>query len=143
VTRSVEGLGDAHDDGPWHRRRGRKRLLDLSEDGEPVTRADSTDASAPVGPPGIGLIDDLEHGRRRRHRLVWVGGLSVVLVVTLPLAVGLGPVAIAPGTVTEIITYHLLGWPSTANWSGADDSIVWLVRMRGCCSGRSSARVWP
>lgn len=60
---------------------------------------------------------------------MWVGGLGVLLVATLPVAVGLGPVGIAPGTVARIITHHLVGWPRTESWSGAQDSIVWLVRM--------------
>ncbi|MGH3902029.1 MAG: FecCD family ABC transporter permease [Pseudonocardiaceae bacterium] len=80
-------------------------------------------------PPEVSLIDDLDHGKRRRHTVLWLGGLGVLLVVTLPVAVGLGPVGIAPGTVTQIVTYHLFGWPETASWSGAEDSIVWLVRM--------------
>lgn len=80
-------------------------------------------------PPEVPLIDDLDHGKRRRHTLLWVGGLGLLLIVTLPVAVGLGPVGIAPGTVTRIVTYHLVGWPQTVSWSGAEDSIVWLVRM--------------
>ncbi|MGH3565574.1 MAG: hypothetical protein ACRDRH_05990 [Pseudonocardia sp.] len=32
-----------------------------------MTRADSTVASAPPGAPDLGLIDDLDHGRRRRR----------------------------------------------------------------------------
>ncbi|MGH3565559.1 MAG: FecCD family ABC transporter permease [Pseudonocardia sp.] len=94
-----------------------------------MTRADSTIVPTAVGPPAGDPVDDLDHGRRRRHTLVWVGGLSLLLVATLPLAVGLGPVSISPGTVTEIITYHLFGRPQAVTWSGADDSIVWLVRM--------------
>ncbi|MGH3983921.1 MAG: hypothetical protein ACRDST_14870 [Pseudonocardiaceae bacterium] len=41
-------------------------------------------------------IDDLDLGRRRRHTLLWPVGLGVLLVVTLPDAVGLGPVGISP-----------------------------------------------
>ncbi len=79
--------------------------------------------------PEPALIDDLDQGRRRRHTLLWAGGLGILLVVTLPVAVGLGPVGIAPGTATRIVTYHLVGWPQAVSWSGAEDSIVWLVRM--------------
>ena len=74
------------------------------------------------------MPDDLEQGRRRRHTLRWVAGLGVLLVVTLPVAVGLGPVGIPPDTVATIIVHHLTGWPQTQNWSNAEDSIVWLVR---------------
>ncbi|MFP5022405.1 FecCD family ABC transporter permease [Pseudonocardia phyllosphaerae] len=74
-------------------------------------------------------LDDLEHSSRRRHTLLWIGGLFLALVLTLPLAVGLGPVSIAPGTVAGIVGNHVLGWPSASSWSGSDDTIVWLVRM--------------
>lgn len=76
-----------------------------------------------------GLIDDLDYARRRHHTLVWVGGLGVLLVATLPVAVGLGPVSITPATVAQIIANHLVGWPRTETWTGAEDNIVWLVRM--------------
>lgn len=90
-----------------------------------MTRSESVVAT----PPDVPAVDDLEYGRRQRHTLLWIGGLGLLLVMTLPLAVGLGPVGIAPGTVTRIVTYHLFGWPQTVDWSGAEDSIVWLVRM--------------
>lgn len=86
-------------------------------------------AEPPLRAPEIGLVDDLDHARRRRHTRLWVGGLVVLLVGTLPVAVGLGPVAIPPGTVAQIIGYHLVGWPQEVSWTGAEDSIVWLVRM--------------
>lgn len=73
--------------------------------------------------------DDLEHARRRRHTLVWVGGLSLVLLATFPLAVGIGPVGIPPGAVERIIGHHLFGFPATPTWSASADTIVWLVRM--------------
>ncbi|MGH3935472.1 MAG: FecCD family ABC transporter permease [Pseudonocardiaceae bacterium] len=84
---------------------------------------------AVLTPPEVSEIDDLDQGRRRRHTLLWLAGLGILLVVTLPVAVGLGPVGIPPGTVTRIVTYHLFGWPQTVGWSGAENSIVWLVRM--------------
>jgi iron complex transport system permease protein len=52
-----------------------------------------------------------------------------LLVVTLPVAVGLGPVAISPGTVAGVITHHLVGRPAVSPGSSAEDTIVWLVRM--------------
>ncbi len=97
-----------------------------------MTRADPA-TSAPT-PSRRGLApdpvdDDLDLARRRRHTLVWVGGLGLLLVASLPIAVGLGPVGIAPGIVAKIVGFHVLGWPQTESWSGAQDSIVWLVRM--------------
>ncbi len=79
--------------------------------------------------PAVGLRDDLDHARRRRHTGRWMAGLAGLLVGTLPIAVGLGPVAIAPGTVAQIAGHHLVGWPLALPASDAEDSIVWLVRM--------------
>lgn len=80
-------------------------------------------------PPGSDPSDDLDHARRRRVTALWVGGLATVLIVSIPVAVGLGPVDIPPMTVTRIVGHHLLGWPAVLNGSEADDSIVWLVRL--------------
>lgn len=80
-------------------------------------------------PGNSGPVDDLDQARRRRHGLAWVGGLGVLLLVTLPLAVGIGSTEIGPGTVAKIACYHLTGWPELQSWSDAQDSIVWLVRM--------------
>lgn len=73
--------------------------------------------------------DDLELTRRRRHTLVWVGGLLLALVATFPVAVGLGPVAIAPDVVAGIVGHHVVGFPAVPAWSASADTIVWLVRM--------------
>jgi iron complex transport system permease protein len=87
-------------------------------------------AERPVCDPGVGLVvDDLDAARRRRHTFAWVGGLLLLLVGALPIAVGLGPVRIAPGTVAQVIGHHLFGWPHAVSWSESEDSIVWLVRM--------------
>ena len=72
--------------------------------------------------------DDLGRGARRRHTALWTGGLGLLLVLTIPLAVGLGPVPVPPGTVAEILGHRLVGVPVDADWSGAEDGIVWLVR---------------
>ncbi|MGH3786506.1 MAG: FecCD family ABC transporter permease [Pseudonocardiaceae bacterium] len=80
-----------------------------------------------VTEPGRG--DDLDRGRRRRHTLVWLSGLSMVLIATVVVAVGIGPVAIGPGTVAQIVGHHVLGWPDVVTWQGTDDTIVWLVRL--------------
>ncbi len=74
-------------------------------------------------------VDDLDHARHRRRALLPAGVLGVALVVTLLVAAGLGPVAVPPGTVARIIGHHTLGHPVTADWTSAQDSIVWLVRV--------------
>jgi iron complex transport system permease protein len=64
--------------------------------------------SDPV-PPAADLpeIDDLDHDRRKRHTRIWGGGLSLALLLSLPLAVGIGPVAIGLDTVARIVTRPL------------------------------------
>ena len=81
------------------------------------------------GAPGCEPVDDLDHARRRRHTLLWTGGLGAALVVSLPVAASLGPVEIAAQTVARIVGFHLAGWPQAPTWSEAQDSIVWLVRV--------------
>lgn len=74
------------------------------------------------------VIDDLERGDRRRHTMIWIGALSAGLVVSMVMAVGLGPVRVGPATVARVIGHHTIGQPGTVTWTGAEDSIVWLVR---------------
>jgi iron complex transport system permease protein len=99
----------------------------MRRDGESVTSA-LTERPVPE-PEAPRTVDDLDASRGRRRTLLWIGGLTLLLAGTLPVAVGLGPVAIAPGTVAQIIGHHLFGWPQAGAWSESDDSIVWLVRM--------------
>jgi iron complex transport system permease protein len=82
---------------------------------------DTLDGSGGVPP------DDLDHGRRTRRTLLWVGGLTVLLLISIPVAIGLGPVSITPDIVARIISSHVLGTPE-ATWNASEDSIVWLVR---------------
>jgi iron complex transport system permease protein len=74
-------------------------------------------------------LDDLDLGARRRRTLLWVGGLGAVLLVSIPLAVGLGPVSIDAATVVRIVGNHVLGVPMEVTWAQSDDSIVWVVRV--------------
>ncbi|MEV0033423.1 iron ABC transporter permease [Nocardia sp. NPDC050793] len=74
-------------------------------------------------------IDDLGHDRHRRHTLLWVGGLTALLLLVLILATGLGPVSVPPATVARIVGHHTVGLPAAGEWTPAQDSIVWLVRV--------------
>lgn len=92
--------------------------------------AEVRDDLGPAGADGRhdDLDDDLDRADRRRATAGWIGGLGVGLVATLVLAVGLGPVAIAPGTVARVLGHHLVGWPASADWLPSQDAIVWQVR---------------
>ncbi|MCO1338769.1 ABC transporter permease [Kocuria polaris] len=72
--------------------------------------------------------DDLDHARRRRHTTLWVLGLAGGLLVTLIVAVGLGPSSIPAGTVLQILRQHFFGVPQEADWTSAEESIVLLLR---------------
>ena len=72
--------------------------------------------------------DDLDHARRRRHTVAWIGGLAALLALSIPLTVGIGPVGIPPLVVTKVAGHHLFGWPEQQSWSGMQDAIVWQVR---------------
>lgn len=64
---------------------------------------------------------------RRRHALL-LGTLGVALLGTSVVAVGIGPVAITPSVVTDVVLGRLgLADPEAA--SATDDSIVWLIRL--------------
>jgi iron complex transport system permease protein len=76
-----------------------------------------------------GAGDDLEHDRRRRRGAVWVGGLLAALLLTLPLAVALGPVAIPLDTVARVVSRNVFGVPVDVTWTPAQESIVWLLRV--------------
>ncbi|MDT0345719.1 FecCD family ABC transporter permease [Streptomyces litchfieldiae] len=72
-------------------------------------------------------VDDLDHAGRSRRTVLWIGGLTLLLGVTIPVAIGLGPVPIPPDTVAGIIAHHVVGAPEVT-WEPSEDSIVWLVR---------------
>jgi iron complex transport system permease protein len=55
--------------------------------------------------------------------------LGAALLLTVPLAIGFGPVPIAPGTVLGIVGHHVLGIPAKPWWPASADGIVWLVRV--------------
>lgn len=79
--------------------------------------------------PARGVVDDLGHARERARMALWLGGLGGGLVLVLLVATGLGPVSVPPLTVARIIGHHTLGIPAAGEWTAAQDSIVWLVRV--------------
>lgn len=77
--------------------------------------------------PGPGRLDAWRS--RRSSFTTVVGGLTVLLVVTLVLAVGLGPASIGPGDVVRILGHRVM--PGAVSWSGpaVDETIVLDVRL--------------
>lgn len=74
-------------------------------------------------------LDPLGTRPQRRRSVWWVAGLTVGLVVTMVLTVGIGPVAIAPDLVLAITGHHLFDLPAAGDWTRSDASIVWNVRI--------------
>ncbi|GAB4586481.1 FecCD family ABC transporter permease [Nocardia sp. IFM 10818] len=73
--------------------------------------------------------DDLGYARARWVTALWIGGFAAALVVVIVVATGVGPVGVAPVTVARIIGHHVIGVPGTADWTAAQDAIVWRVRV--------------
>ncbi|WP_243059235.1 iron ABC transporter permease [Nocardioides sp. SR21] len=65
----------------------------------------------------------------RRRTTAWLTALSLVLVATIVVGVGVGAFSVPPGTVARVVTHHLVGWPAEQTWSAPVDAIVWQVRM--------------
>ena len=87
-------------------------------------------AQTVVVPPGTAPTGDpLGRARRRSRNAVRVGGLSLTLVISVILALGIGPVLIAPDTVAQILTAQLLGWPEEPGGDLVEQTIVWNVRV--------------
>lgn len=64
---------------------------------------------------------------KRAAPAVIMASLGVMLVVSVVLATGLGPVAITPRMTARIVAAHLMNEPG--NWSTSLDTIVWLIRL--------------
>lgn len=71
-------------------------------------------------------VDSAGWAWSRRRTLI---GLALVTVVSMILAIGLGPVWVTPQTVLRIIGHHAIGVPELANWARTDDAIIWEVRL--------------
>lgn len=106
---------------------------------DPLARCNTVASGAPAkGRPGVTKTDEARplpvtlaravRGSRQRTAW-WTAGLAVALVISAVITVGIGPVAIAPGTIVQIILHHLVGVPADASWSRADEAIVWNVRI--------------
>lgn len=55
-------------------------------------------------------------------------GMAIALIASSVIALGLGPVSVAPEEVVKIIGHHVIDRPSERTWSISDDAIIWDVR---------------
>lgn len=60
---------------------------------------------------------------------ILIGGLVVALVVSVTLAVMIGPVAIAPTHVWGVALHHVAPGLVTPDWPDFQDDIVWQIRF--------------
>ena len=60
---------------------------------------------------------------------MWIVALLAGLLVSLPVAMAIGPVAVPPTVVAEVVGHHLVGWPDSQDWTAVQDAIVWQIRM--------------
>lgn len=54
--------------------------------------------------------------------------MAIALLLTIIVAIGLGPVFIAPEEVVQIVRHHVIGQPVEPTWSRSNDAIIWEVR---------------
>ena len=73
--------------------------------------------------------DRLGIRRRQRRSALWIIGLTVTLIVSAIVTIGIGPVGISPDVVLAVTGHHLLDIPADVSWERSDDSIVWNVRI--------------
>lgn len=86
-------------------------------------------AAAHPFPGGSVTVDgaDRPAWRRPDRRGWWLPILLAAAVISVPLAIGLGPVPVRPGTVVRVIWHQLTGL-GPADWTAAHENIVWLIR---------------
>ena len=83
-------------------------------------------SGAAVAPP-ISLPEE-RVGHRRIGLTPLVAVLAAVTLLSVTLAVTIGPVYISPITVWQIILSHV-GGLAQGDWSTGQDNIVWLIRL--------------
>ncbi|MDE0603457.1 MAG: iron ABC transporter permease [bacterium] len=62
----------------------------------------------------------------RRPTLI---ALTLITIVSVVVAIGLGPVGVSPPTVLRIIAHHMFGLFEAESWARTDDAIIWEVRL--------------
>ena len=90
----------------------------------PVGNGKEPDSQVSATPHGSS--SPVENRRMGLGVITGVLGLAALLSVTL--AITIGPVYISPATVWQIIASHVLGL-SPGDWTAGQDHIVWLIRL--------------
>jgi iron complex transport system permease protein len=93
-------------------------------DGDQAADAVTTAAADTFHRPHAATGGELVRSRRTALAVLWAATAASVIV-----AIGLGPVAIAPARVLDIVSHHIIGWPATVDWPATDDAIIWQVRL--------------
>ncbi|WP_338087826.1 iron ABC transporter permease [Nocardioides lijunqiniae] len=83
-------------------------------------------ATAPAGAAPSAALVAVRALRRRQGSLNLL--LLALLLATSTVALGIGPVGVAPADVLGILGHHLLGTPYDAGWTRTEDVIVWGTR---------------
>ena len=87
-------------------------------------RARPSAVDSPISRPGLTQAPSVAYSKTQ----VMFLGLAVLLVLSVTLAVTIGPVHISPVTVWKIIFAHVFGL-AQGDWSTGQDNIVWLIRL--------------
>lgn len=86
-------------------------------------------SSTEPSPPDVTTSDPLGLRSSRRRTTAWIGGLTLGLLATVVVGVGVGAFSVPAGTVARVVGHHVVGWPSEQTWSAPADAIVWQVRL--------------
>lgn len=85
--------------------------------------------NVPLITQGPTALDPLRRSRRRSKNTTRILTLCFVLIASLIIAVAVGPITIAPGTVAKVLASHV-GWLAPgSNVDVTADAIVWDVRL--------------
>ena len=103
-----------------------RTLKDRAPEPAEMPHSDEEGRARPEGSASHAAESTPELRRLGLGLILTVLGAGAVLSVTL--AITIGPVYISPITVWQIIVSHLLGM-SPGDWTAGQDHIVWLIRL--------------
>ncbi|MBO0884897.1 MAG: iron ABC transporter permease [Mycobacterium sp.] len=74
-------------------------------------------------------MDDLDHAQRRLTSALLCAALGAVLLIAVVCACEIEPVDVPLPAVARIVGHHLVGIPAAGEWTSAQDTIVWQLRV--------------